>query len=252
MKYYTKEWFILMQKLDYTSDVMVIEDNDRKYSNDEVNHLIETKWKKDIESYEDLTKKEEHDLMIYYKEKLMSFFNSDHDKHLHIPKWLFEELDTRLIGCRVYPRSIYNKLVYEEKNNKNEFDQIELAASKELSEQAIPTEYREILELHDANIIKIENHHDEGIVLSLSGVFNEYHSSDYIKILFTGNSKIITNELGDIETYIDDEGLVTSDCIYLYHEIWNDKSGYRLDVLCDKGYFDLAYLSIQFEKLEII
>jgi len=247
MKYYTKEWYKLLQRIDYIEYIQMIPDKD--YTDMDINALYKEKKDKYVNEFAD----NYNEIELYKKEfeNEYNFWINSSQLRFKVPSWVFEELNIRLIALGMYPETIYSKLKNKSIEYKNEFDQIELAASKELSEQVIPTEYREILELHDANIIKIENH-DEGIVLSLSGVFNEYHSSDYIKILFTGNSKIITNELGDIETYIDDDGLVTSDCIYLYHEIWNDKSGYRLDVLCDKGYFDLAYLSIQFEKLEII
>lgn len=77
-----------------------------------------------------------------------------------LPAWVYEKVDARLIALHYLPRDLYKELETISKNNEKTIRNIEQQADEHLDRQDIPEKIKTLLELHDAQLLKIEEKKD--------------------------------------------------------------------------------------------
>ena len=141
------------------------------------------------------------------------------------PKWLYDEVDNRLIALKALPKDVLDKLRKEEKVNKEKFNKIEEEADRILKKQKLSYDIINNFNFHDYPILgfnKVENGYE--MVL-------ENYESEIIKVLFENAENI---EL---------EKLNFKDCYFLYDEIYSVDGGYEVHMMVEsKG---LKYVTLR-------
>ena len=229
MKYYTKEWYQLMQRLHYTSGLTKIPD--KVYSDQEIRAFYD----------HDLQKEIAHDRQFYETgsytpEDTIAFFQDCYKKllrygGLHYPQWIRATVDKRLLALNRMPTSAYDRLRKEERANQRAFQKIMDSAAADLEKQEIPHAIRSQFHFHDANLLSLKKvGRDRQLILRKDGGWPE-GATPYIKITFQNVHRIEREKGFALRPRYNDDGELCSSCHYLYDELYHTEDGYEVHML---------------------
>ena len=148
-----------------------------------------------------------------------------------IPKWVYEEVDNRLIALNFLPKSVLKKLKVQEKENKKKFDKIMKEANKVLSKENVPEEIQEKLSLHDARVVEFKKE-ENNYVMTI-----ENYEDEVIQIVFEETEIIELEELN------------FENCYWLYEEIYKTKNTYEVHIMIDS--YGLKYVTLKCKDIKI-
>ncbi len=248
MKYYTKEWYELMQNLHYVSGMTVVPD--KEYTDAEIQAFYDA----------DLAAEIEHDRRIY-EERQMPFDPAETIQCFEecyralrryglkqYPSWARESIDRRLYALNRMPESAYNRLLELENVNQAAFEQINQKARAVLEQQDIPAEIRSKFCFHDAAILSLRRKgKDAELLLRKDGGWME-PMTPYIKIIFK-NVSLLEREGGFMpRPRKADDGTYSSNYAYLYDELYRVGEEYEVHILL-WSLRGLRYLTIRCEDI---
>ena len=288
MKYFTKEWYELMQNIHYTEGFEILEDkeftdqdikmlydkkmnewiNEEKEAYEEkpdysdlydaleskefnpVDWLFVDENKKEViepstkeEVIEHLKFEEKQALKEYNKRKPFDKKQSEKDFNEFykdmleakdiVPKWVYEQVDKRLIALGYLPQSVFDKLKKQETLSKEKYDIIEKEAINTLYNQNISEEIYANFNFHD-EVIKSLKCKDGNYIMKIT-------HSDFIE------SYTVTVVFKDA-TIIEMEDLKFGKSIYLYEEIYKLDNGYEVHIMCECD--GLKYITIKCSDIE--
>jgi len=247
MKYYTKEWFGLMQNMDYTCGMTPVAD--KTYSDREIRAFYE----------QDLAEEIERDRAIYRGEGAFDpaetaacFEECYRGRRKYAvfayPEWFREEADRRLLALNRIPESAFKRLQREENENRRAWEKINAEAEAELTVQDIPPEIRAAFRFHDANVLRLKkNGKDVEMFLRDGGFIGG--STPYCRVIFRGVSRY-EREKGLVIRTRRENGELGSNIVYLYDELYRTENGYEVHILLT-GRNDMRYLTLACEKIEV-
>lgn len=148
----------------------------------------------------------------------------------HFPKWVYEEVDNRLIALNLLPRSVLKKLRAEEKANKKNFDKIMKQARNVLRKQKVSEKIQDQLSLHDERIIGFEKQ-ENNYVMTI-----ESYENKVIQIVF---------EETEILEY---EEINFENCFWLYEEIYKEKNVYEIHLMVESD--GLKYITLKCKEIK--
>ncbi len=248
MKYYTKEWYDLMQRMYYTSGMTVVADRD--YTDAEIRALYEYDLEKEIEYDRSIHRGEEP----FDPSETIACFRDCYRGRLNYaasayPAWFRETADRRLLALNRMTESDYQRLAVEENANKAAWEQINAAAEAELTAQNIPPELRAAFRFHDANVLRLEK--DGGTVTMLlrdGGYIGG--KTPYCLVTFRGVTRYERERGLVIRKKMGSDGVLDSNVIYLYDELYRTDAGYEVHMLLT-GKTALRYVTVACEKIEV-
>ena len=274
MKYFTKEWYHLMQRLDYTLCAKRIPDKD--YSDSDIEELYEKELLEYCEENEqDLDDELRKEFRELYEENLKWM------KYSNLPEWVFDEVDSRLIALELYPESVFDKLHEEEVKNEERFNAIMKAAEEEDKAHPELEDVREMLANHDATIMNIVADEDR-IALTITDlygldedIFEDKENPDTFedidedddfddelfvekeeirkKLVFSGNAKISSDDGDKLVSALMKEASSEGPVItWLYEEVSKQDGTYFVDILACDNEFELYYIKIECEHITVI
>lgn len=161
---------------------------------------------------------------------------------MRFPDWVKDKVDIRLIALDYLPKSVYDRLKTEQKQNKAAFDKIEREARKTLVKESkkIPERIKSEFGFHDGSVLSIKQIGvDLVMMIEVDGIPFE-GGTPYVRVTFT-NGKIIER----------DENIEADDvrCTWLYDELYKTEIGYEAHMLLTNK--DLCYLTISCDDLVI-
>ncbi|MBE6574769.1 MAG: DUF4085 family protein [Ruminococcaceae bacterium] len=230
MRYYTKEWYALMQQLHRADGLTPIPD--KAYSEAEIDAFFQA----------DLQEETARDRSLHRgagafnpAETISCFTQCYRTMTRHVrdgyPVWLCRITDPRLLALGRIPESAYRRLLAEDHANKQAFAQIMADAHNALAAENIPARLRDGLQLHDARLLRFEQiGQDTELILRKDGGWDA-PATPYIRILFRGVTQIDREKGFSIRPRQDTEGKYSSGCTYLYHELYREEEGYALHIL---------------------
>ena len=130
----------------------------------------------------------------------------------NFPEWLLKSVDHRLLALGYLPETAYRKYHSEIREKKKKWEQINRAAEKERTRQCIPDEMMEAMALHDASLLSLK----KGL---------------------------------RVRKYLQ-EGFYSSNCSFLYSEIYNSGEGYEFHMMFATSK-DLSYLTIACNDISV-
>ncbi len=229
MKYYTKEWYQLMQRLHYTSGLTKIPD--KIYSEQEIqafyDHDLQKEITHDRKFYEtgSYTPADTIDCFQDCYKKLLRYGG------LHYPQWVCDTVDKRLLALNRMPASAYDQLRKEERVNQQAFQKIMDAAAVDLEKQDIPQEIRSQFHFHDADLLALKKvGHDYQLTLRKDGGWPE-GTTPYIRIHFQNVSRVEREKGFALRPRYNEYGELCSSCQYLYDELYKTDEGYEVHIL---------------------
>lgn len=193
------------------------------------------------EVIENLSKEKEKDLEefnnrpAFDEKEVIEEFNQSYKAMLEIkdylPKWVYEEVDNRLIALNFLPKSVLKKLRVEEKENKKKFDNIMKEARKVLNKQNVPEGILDKLNLHDDRITGLDKQ-GNNYVMTI-----ENYDDEVIQIVFE-EAEIIELEKLDFEN-----------CYWLYEEIYKENNTYEVHIMVESN--ELKYVTVKCREIKI-
>lgn len=305
MKYYTKEWYELMQHQHYTSGMKAIPD--KRYSELEIQAFFDADLKEEIERdrriydmppdfswserlldpanfcsdhflFEDketgelfhpesleMAKQYLNQIQTEEEQKFVNrppfeptetiecfkdcYTSMVHNGTMGYPKWVEETVDKRLLALYRIPETAYNLLKKEERDNQQAFDKIMKEAAAVLEGQDIPEEIKSKFCFHDSDILALRRHRrDVELYLRKDGGWTD-GTTPYIKIVFKEVSFLEREKGWVIRRRRDKDGELSSNCQYLYDELYKTEEGYEIHLLvwATKA---LRYLTICCEDID--
>ena len=306
MKFYTKEWYELMQRQNYTSGMKKIPD--KVYTDEEIKAFYDKDLKDEIardrrihntpplaHDWEDKLLTPERfspDMFLFENEETGELFHPETPEiarqyldevrrraqeqfaarppfdpaetiecfrdcykaqlrygFRHLPMWVQESVDKRLLALNRIPESAYKRLKKEEQANRRAFNKIMTKADAVLERQDIPEEIRSQFCFHDAAVLaikKVRSHVE--LYLRKDGGWPD-DTTPYIKINFR-NVRQFDREKGfSLRPKLDKDSDLHTGCTYLYDELYRTEDGYEVHMLfwTPKA---LRYLTICSEDVE--
>lgn len=305
MKYFTKEWYNLMQCLDYTICMKPIKDG--AYTDEEIAAMYDKKLKTEIardrrqyneppqfiemdfdnaelddfvffeeetgtakrpQSLEEVKREYEEEKARANEEfvnrppfdpkETIETFEAVYQGGLEhgytrFPAWVKDKVDIRLIALGFLPKSVYEELKTEQKQNKAAFDKINREAKKALGKESkkIPERILSEFGWHDGAVLSLEQvGADLVMTVEEDGVPFE-GETPYVRITFTNGKIIERDENLTLETRLfqADGVQYQAQCRWLYDELYKTESGYEAHMLlADK---DLCYLTVDCDDMII-
>ena len=201
----------------------------------------EASYKRQLEEFENREPFNEEEARELFK---MNFDLEVNDKS-QLPDWVYKEVDPRLIALYYLPEEVYEKLekISEESTRRiKEIDQLE---EQDLTNKRIPNHLLELLELHDSNLLKIEE--KEGNIFLDVDYSSALSLEGFQRLQFT-EGEILENEINRL--IIDEDGL--SNIYFIAREVYNMGDYFEFHFLLD-SYLDdegeSSYLTIRAKNL---
>lgn len=145
------------------------------------------------------------------------------------PHWVGETVDRRLLALNRMPESAYGRLEKEERENRRAFQEIQAAAEKALGSQEIPKPLRESFRFHDAHVLALKRAGgDAEMYLRKDGAWPG--GTPYARVRFLGVTELL-REKGLVLRTKTVEGEKSSNCQYLYDELYRTEDGYEAHML---------------------
>jgi hypothetical protein len=197
-----------------------------------------------IEKEEEKAIQEFNDREVFDEEEFENDFKENYEIALknqnnEFPKWLFEEVDERLIALNYLTRSAFQKLREEEEIAEEKLNQIEEEASKILSAQHIPYKISEKFDFYEARVksfeVKENNNYEMRLVTE----------DDRLMSVIFKHSKILENEKIDFKK---------NTVYFVCHELYLKNKIYEVHMLLE--YFtekscEYKYITLQCEDIKI-
>ena len=252
MRYYTKDWYELMQNLHYVSGMTVVPD--KEFTEEEIKAFYDADLAEEIEH--DRRFHEERGTVFDPTETIQCFEECYQGVQKYClnsyPEWAREYIDTRLAALNRVKESIYHRLKAEEDKNKAAFDKINAEAGAVLSQQNIPESVRSNFRFHDDDVLALKKR-GRNAELYL-GCGEVYPSGEYLyrKVIFK-NVRFIDREKGLVfRKKRNEKGFWESNTSYLYGELYRTEYGYEVHMLLwskkDLRYLTIGCGDIQFEN----
>ena len=169
------------------------------------------------------------------------------DADRHYPAWVCVQVDRRLLALDLLPEGVYQKLQIEEAENRKAFEAIERAAEEELSRQPIPDDITAAFQFHDASLLSFRKRgRDYEMRLRKDGGWCGDDVTPYSKVLFR-DAVLLEREKSLVpRTMRDADGTLSSNCTFLYHELYAGPDGYEVHMLfATAGRSGLAYCTVR-------
>lgn len=169
------------------------------------------------------------------EKEIIEFFKQSYKTMLDIkdfyPKWVYEEVDNRLIALNLLPKKVLKKLRAEEKENKKKYEKIMKKANKDLSRQDILKELYSKLNFHDDRIIEFDK-----------------QKNNYVMNIENYEDKIIKIIFKDAEI-IECEELNFKNCFWLYEEVYKENDKYEVHLMVESG--GLKYITLKCKEIKV-
>jgi len=194
--------------------IIVSEDEEiiiKPNSKEEVMENLLKENEKELEEFNNRPPFEEKEVIENFEESYKTMLE---DKE-YLPKWVYEEVDNRLIALNLLPKSVFKRLCLEERKSKKKFEKIMKVANEDLSRQDVFKELFTKLNFHDDRIIGF-NKHENNYVMTI-----ENYEEKIIKIIFE-ETKIIELENIDFEN-----------CYWLYEEVYRKNNIYEVHLMVE-------------------
>lgn len=217
MKFYTKEWYDLMQHLHYTCGVKKIPD--KEYSDKEIKKLYYLALKKEVGTIKDF--KEGYRIGMRYVP-------------LRYSAWVLQAVDKRLLALDLMPERVYRQLKKEEQKNRRVFQKIGKKAEEILSKQEVSEELRASFQFHDSHLLTLKKVRSN-VELCMHNVNGWTEGTPYVKVVF---KKVVLydREKGFVlRKKQGQDGAWESNCQFLYKEIYRTEYGYEVHMLLWAG-----------------
>lgn len=277
MRYYTKEWYSLLNSLGAAELFEPV--IDKSYTDEEIEDLYQEMLEKYVQEEHDLydeppffiTEDDDEEWEISEADKLAAVeayenrepfdeeeaareFEEQYKDDLEdpdedIPQWVLDSVDPRLIAMGLLPESVYRKLKIEEDVREALFDKLDEEADEALEKvyDGLPEEYQEISdqlgELEGESVTDFTMSEDGTIVITMHSWDDE---GDPVRlILEIEDAKILEKEDLVIETETDEDGDVISNCSIESHELYYGPDGAELHLLFDNEDEGLKYLTVR-------
>lgn len=237
MKYYTKEWFCLMQNTGSYKYFRRIPDG--TYTTKDIEQMYQKELKKELAENPD-----DPELTALFFEQ--GYRGAIKYVKTNYPEWLSEEVDKRLIALRFLPATAYNKYRQFVKDCTREWNRINRAGESAMKRQNIATDIWAMFSLHDSCLLSLQKK-GKNLVLDFKrdGLWPE--GEGYRRLTLIG-AEILEKDphITTRKTY-DEQGPQTS-TQFLYHELYRTKHGYEVHLMFATR-TDLAYLTVRCDDI---
>ena len=167
----------------------------------------------------------------------------------NFPEWLLKSVDHRLLALGYLPETAYRKYHSEIREKKKKWEQINRAAEKERTRQCIPDEMMEAMALHDASLLSLKRSGKNIVMIVRKDGMWLDEPTPYRKLIFK-KAEILEQEKGlRVRKYLQ-EGFYSSNCSFLYSEIYNSGGGYEFHMMFATSK-DLSYLTIACNDISV-
>ena len=195
-------------------------------SKEQVIENLSREYEEEVEEFNNRPPFDEKEVIQEFEELFQGMLENRDE----FPKWVYDEVDNRLIALNFLPKSVLKKLKAEEKEINKKFDRIEKEARKVLSRQNVPEEIQEKLCLHDDRIIGFDKQ-GNNYVMTI-----ENYDKKVIHIVFE-ETKIIELEELDFEN-----------CYWLYEEVYKENDMYEVHIMVDSN--GLKYVTLRCSNIK--
>lgn len=232
MKYYTKEWYHLMNSLNLAVDMQAVPD--KEYTDAEIKEFYDQDMAAHVENNTRFfaLMKQSFDLADLVK----SFEDAYKEKCLHgldrYPAWVRETVDRRLAALGRLPESVFRRLEAEDDANREKFRLINDTAREILDEQDIPDEAQFDFWMFESDVLKLEKVGEDAELYLRKGD-GPVETALHVKVHFS-QAEVIEQE----------EGLFGEGCKYLYEEVYRMEDGYEVHMMLGTSEGP-AYLTIR-------
>ena len=146
----------------------------------------------------------------------------------HFPQWVRDTVDKRLIALNRMPEQAYRRLRQEERAHRRAFAAINKKAEQVLEAQDIPAWLRARFFFHDAHVLRLQKQGGDAVLLLRNDGSPE---APYCAVTFHAVSMLERERGLVLRPRPDDEGLLISNCQYLYEELYRTGQGYEVHML---------------------
>jgi molybdopterin converting factor small subunit len=220
---------------------------------DELRDFTRMQMQYEIDAYENREPFDEEEAREEFREEYEDALEEPDED---IPQWIRDSVDVRLLAMGALPESAYKKLMKEEEAMQERFDELDEAADDALEDiyeelcELMPDEYPRLLEdldeLDGEYVIGMEKDGDE-LEMEISGWDDE---GDPVKrtVSFEG-VQILEDEGVSIDSDVDEDGDVTSNCDLESHELYFEDGRFEVHFLLDDG--EYKYLTFTCDDISI-
>lgn len=174
----------------------------------------------------------------------MNFEIAVNDKW-QIPDWVYEKVDERLVALNYLPKEIYEELENLSEESRRKIRVIDQLEEEDPTNNEIPNHISELLELHDSNLLKVEEKDGEiflDINYSLASSLEGVHRLRFVE------GKILENEINQL--VIDESGF--SNIYFIASEVYHKEDYFEFHFFLDSYVDDEGeslYLTIKGKDL---
>lgn len=201
----------------------------------------EASYKRRLEEFENREPFDEEEARELFK---MNFDIAVNDKW-QMPAWVYEKVDEILVALNYLPNEIYEELENLSEESERRIRDIDQLEEEDLTNKEIPNHILELLELHDSNLLEIEEK-DEGILLDINysagSNLEGAHRVEFVE------GQVLENEINHL--VIDDNGI--SNIYFIAREVYNMGDYFEFHFLLDSYVEDEGeslYLTIKAKDL---
>lgn len=246
MKYYTKDWYYLMQNMNLAMDMECI--IDQEYTDEDITAFYQA----------DLAKAVENSTRLYalmgrsfdVADVIADFEKQYKVKCEHVldryPEWVQDMVDPRLAALGRLPKTVYRRLSVMDKENSETFRMINDAAREDLDSQNLPEDFEYNFYFQDADVLSVKIA-EENVEMYLRTGDETSEGTPYSKVVFHKGCLLEVDPL-EFEKEQDEFGVYRSGCKYLFEEVYRTESGYEAHFLF-KADNQLGYLTIGCEDI---
>lgn len=182
----------------------------------------EANHKRLLEEYENRAPFDEDEARDLFK---LNFDIAVNDKW-QMPSWVYEKVDARLIALYYLPKDIYKELENLSKESERRIKEIDKLEEKDTYNKSISEEMIELLELHDSNLLKIEERDGSIFLDVIYSPISKLEGHQRIEFI---NAEIIENEISYV--VIDENGF--SNAYFIAREAYNYGDYFEFHFLLD-------------------
>lgn len=242
MKYYTKEWHRLMQNTNLAGDMHAVPD--KEYTDEDIQELYQKDLKQYVENNVRLYALMGRSIDVAVAAK--DFEKAYQQKCQHIldryPAWVQESVDSRLAALGRLPESVHRRLTAEDEAAAAFLTRINDAAREELDQQELSEDAQFGLWMYAANVLSLKKEGDDTVMYLRKGSGMD-GVSPYTKVTFCNAVSVDREEGLAFAMGKDEDGMFTSDKVFLYDETYRTETGYEVHMLI-QGTEDLYYMTI--------
>ena len=246
MKYYTKDWYYLMQNLNLAMDMEPV--LDKEYTEEEMQEMYQQALAQSVENNTKL-----YALMgrsVDVADLIADFEKAFKEKCQHVldryPDWVGEMVDPRLAALGKLPKTVHRQLSRIDAENLETFRMINDDARLDLDSQDLPEDFAYNFYFQDADVLSVKIAGDN-MELYLRTGDETSEGTPYCKVVFHKGCLIDADPL-DFSAEADEFGVYRSECRYLYEELYRTENGYEAHFLFKAGE-SLGYLTIGCEDI---